>query len=63
MAPFYCSMNEPTRGSYDSSTVEGIENLQERLAEAENDRDLSKILSDYISWGNNKISKIRLFST
>ena len=50
-------MNEPTRGSYDSSTVEGIEKLQDRLAEAENDRDLSKILSDYISWGNNKISK------
>jgi len=57
MGPFYCSMNEPTRGSYDSSTVEGIEKLQDRLAEAENDRDLSKILSDYISWGNNKISK------
>jgi hypothetical protein len=50
-------MNEATRGSYDMDTVEGIDELKDRLAEAENDRDLSKILADYISWGNNKIAK------
>jgi len=57
VAPFYCNMNEPTRGSFDVNNVEGIENLKDRLAKADNDRDLSKILADYISWGNNKISK------
>jgi hypothetical protein len=38
-------------------TVDGIDKLRERLASADNDRDLSFILSDYISWGNNKVSK------
>lgn len=48
-------MREPAYDDID--TVEGIDSLKDRLANAENDKDLSFILSDYISWGNNKVSK------
>lgn len=47
---------EPTRGDYDIDDVSGIDKLRTRLDEAEDTRDLSFILSDYISWGNNKVA-------
>jgi hypothetical protein len=48
-------MHEATRGDYESDSVEGMDELKDRLAEAEDDRDLSFILSDYITYGNTKI--------
>jgi hypothetical protein len=48
---------KPTHGEYDRESVDGMDELKDRLANADNDRDLSFILSDYISWGNNKVSK------
>lgn len=56
MGAFYDSM-EATRGDYNMSEVDGIDTLKERLENSDNVRDLSFILSDYISWGNNKIHK------
>jgi len=50
-------MTQPTRGNYDVNNVEGIDKLRSRMDEAETIRDWSFILSDYISWGNNKIAK------
>ena len=50
-------MTEATHGDYDISDVNGIEQLQERMDNAETIRDWSFILSDYISFGNSKISK------
>ncbi len=47
---------EPTQGDYDLSEVDGIDTLRQRMADAETVRDWSFILSDYISFGNNKIS-------
>lgn len=47
---------EPTKGDYDISEVDGIRSLKERMRNAESVRDWSFILSDYISFGNNKIS-------
>jgi hypothetical protein len=47
---------EATRGDYALSEVDGIDTLRERMAEAESVRDWSFILSNYISWGNSKIS-------
>lgn len=47
---------EPTRGDYDIESVDGIDTLRERMREADSIRDWSFILSDYISWGNNKIA-------
>jgi hypothetical protein len=56
MAPFGIDM-EPTRGDYTVANVKGIDTLKDRLAEAAGDvRELSFILADYISWGNNKIA-------
>ena len=48
---------QPTHGDFDFADVEGIDTLKERMADAETIHDWSFILSDYISWGNNKISK------
>lgn len=48
---------EPTRGAYDTDDVDGITTLRDRLADADSTEDLSHILSDYISWGNNKVHK------
>jgi len=42
---------------YDIDEVDGIDKLRERMANADSIRDWSFILSDYISFGNNKISK------
>jgi len=42
---------------YDIESVEGIDGLRERMSNAESVRDWSFILGDYISAGNNKISK------
>lgn len=50
-------MTEPTHGAYDVSEVDGIDTLKDRLAKANGIKDLSFILDDYISWGNNKIDK------
>jgi hypothetical protein len=49
-------MHSATRGAYATADVEGMDELKDRLAAAKNDRDLSFILADYISYGNNKIS-------
>lgn len=48
---------EPTRGDYDTASVDGMDTLRERMAEANSVRDWSFILGDYISWGNSKIDK------
>jgi len=48
---------EPTRGDYDMEEVDGINDLRERMEAADSVEDWSFILSDYISWGNSKISK------
>lgn len=48
---------EPTHGDYDITEVSGIEKLKDRMDNAETIRDWSFILSDYISFGNSKISK------
>lgn len=50
-------MTEPTYGDYDTESVDGLPQLKDRLQEADTVEDLSYILGDYISWGNNKISK------
>jgi hypothetical protein len=47
---------EPTQGDYDISEVDGIDSLKTRMKEADTVRDWSFILSDYISFGNNKIA-------
>ena len=41
---------------YDIDTVNGIDTLRERMANADSVKDWSFILSDYISAGNNKIT-------
>jgi len=48
---------EPTHGDFDLSEVDGIDELKDRMADADSIRDWSFILSDYISFGNNKIAK------
>lgn len=48
-------MPDPTYGQYDPDTVESMDSLKDRLAEASDIRDLSFILSDYLVWGNNKV--------
>jgi hypothetical protein len=50
-------MTTPTHGDYEISEVDGIESLKARMKEADTVRDWSFILSDYISFGNNKIAK------
>jgi hypothetical protein len=47
---------EPTHGDYEISEVDGIDSLKERMKDADSIRDWSFILSDYISFGNNKIA-------
>lgn len=49
-------MTEPTHGDYDVSSVDGIDELVSRMSEAESIKDWSFILSDYVSFGNNKIA-------
>jgi len=48
---------EPTYGEYDSTTTDGLHGLIARMDNATTTKDWSFILSDYISWGNNKIDK------
>lgn len=48
---------EPTHGDYDITEVDGFDKLQDRIKNADTDRDWSFILSDYISFGNQKIDK------
>jgi len=48
---------EPTEGEYDHTAVEGMDTLINRMDEAETIEEWSFILSDYISFGNNKIAK------
>lgn len=48
---------EPTHGDYDVDAVDGIDTLRERLDNATDVKDLSFILNDHISWGNNKVAK------
>ena len=48
---------EPTYGEYDATTTDGLETLIARMDNATTTKDWSFILSDYISWGNNKIDK------
>jgi hypothetical protein len=48
---------EPTHGDYDIENVDGINSLISRMDEAETIRDWSMILSDYMTFGNSKISK------
>jgi hypothetical protein len=43
--------------AYDIEAVSGIDELRERMANAETDEDWSFILNDHLSFGNNKISK------
>lgn len=43
--------------AYDIDAVSGIDELRDRMDNAESDEDWSFILNDYISWGNNKVSK------
>jgi hypothetical protein len=50
-------MTTPTHGDYDLAEVDGIDTLKERMADADTVKDWSFILGDYISFGNNKISK------
>lgn len=50
-------MTEPTHGDYDVSSVDGIDELIARMSDANSVRDWSFILSDYVSFGNRKISK------
>lgn len=48
---------EATHGEYDITDVKGIDTLKSRMSDAETIEDWSFILSDYISFGNSKISK------
>lgn len=50
-------MTEPTYGDYDRRNVDGMNTLVQRMHDADCIKDWSFILGDYISWGNNKISK------
>ncbi len=48
---------EPTYGDYDTSSIDGLDTLIQRMDSANTINDWSFILADYISWGNNKIAK------
>lgn len=48
---------QATHGDYDIETVTGIDKLRGRMNNADSVKDWSFILSDYISFGNRKISK------
>lgn len=48
---------QATHGDYDIETVTGIDKLRGRMNNADSVKDWSFILSDYISFGNSKISK------
>jgi hypothetical protein len=57
-------MTTPTRGDYDTAAVDGIDTLRSEISDAEDNNTYSEritawshILSDYLSFGNTKISK------
>lgn len=50
-------MTEPTYGNYNVNDIDGIERLRDRMRKACSTEDWSKILQDYVSFGNRKIDK------
>lgn len=49
--------HSPTYGNYNVNNIDGIDNLRDRMRNADSIEDWSFIVGDYLSFGNSKIAK------